>query len=153
QTSSHPDRRIEPMREDTTELTGVGEIAALLGQGTEYTGTLAFEGRVRIEGRFRGEIRSDGVLVLGEGAHVDGDVEVGSLIVRGGILKGNVRASQAVELHAKGAIVGDIHAPQVFIARGARFEGRCTMEQGEQHDLPEDKLLDEGPNLVADVER
>ena len=37
-------------------LTGLGEIHALLGRGTEFEGVLAFEGRVRIDGRFKGRI-------------------------------------------------------------------------------------------------
>ena len=41
------------------------ELTALLGEGTEFEGKLHFEGRVRIDGAFRGEIRSDDVLVIG----------------------------------------------------------------------------------------
>lgn len=110
------------------DLTGLGEINALLGRGTEYEGKLSFEGRVRIDGVFRGEIFSDDVLILGEGAEVHAAVEVGTLIVRGGKLWGNVRARQLVEIHAPGEVHGDIHAPQLFIDKGVVFEGRCTMD-------------------------
>ena len=44
------------------------EITALLGHGTEFEGKLHFAGRVRIDGAFRGEIRGEGVLIVGEGA-------------------------------------------------------------------------------------
>ena len=44
----------------TTHDMPAGEITALLGRGTEFTGKLAFDGKVRIDGTFRGEIFSDG---------------------------------------------------------------------------------------------
>jgi len=120
------------------DLTGLGEIHALLGRGTEFEGVLAFEGRVRIDGRFRGRVYSDGVLILGDGAEVDAEIEVGTLIVRGGTLRGNVVARQLVEIHAEGAVHGDIQAPQIDIDKGCVFEGKCTMteEQPEPDEPP-----------------
>lgn len=112
------------------DLTALGEIHALLGRGTEFEGVLAFEGRVRIDGRFKGRIHSDGILVLGDGAEVEADVEVGTLIVRGGTLRGNVAARQLIEIHAEGRVHGDITAPQIDIDKGCIFEGKCTMTGG-----------------------
>jgi cytoskeletal protein CcmA (bactofilin family) len=109
------------------DLSGVGELQALLGQGAEFDGKLVFQGRVRIEGRFRGEIRSDDVLVLGPSAEVRADIQVGTLIVRGGSLWGQVRAKRLVEIYAPSRVYGDIEAPQVFLDKGALFEGQCTM--------------------------
>lgn len=109
------------------DLTGIGEIQALLGRGTRFDGKLTFEGRVRIDGALKGAIFGDGVLVIGEGAEVEADVEVGTLIVRGGTLRGNVAARQLIEIHAEGAVYGDIQAPEIDIAKGCVFEGRCTM--------------------------
>jgi cytoskeletal protein CcmA (bactofilin family) len=103
------------------------ELNALLGRGTRYTGKLHFEGRVRIEGQFEGEIRGQDVLVIGEGAEIDGDIEVGSCIVTGGVIRANIRARDAIELHAPATVHGDLHAPNVFIDRGVTFEGNCKM--------------------------
>lgn len=109
------------------DLTGLGEIHALLGRGAKFEGKLTFEGRVRIEGELSGEILGDGVLVIGDGADVRASVEVGTLIVRGGVLRGNVTARQLIEIHPEGAVHGDIQAPEIDIAKGCVFEGRCTM--------------------------
>jgi cytoskeletal protein CcmA (bactofilin family) len=109
------------------DLTGVGELQALLGQGAEFEGALVFQGRIRIEGRFKGTIRSEDVLILGPAAEVRADVQVGTLIVRGGTLRGDVRASRLVEIYAPGQVHGNIEAPQMFLEKGARFEGQCTM--------------------------
>jgi cytoskeletal protein CcmA (bactofilin family) len=103
------------------------ELNALLGRGTSYDGKLHFEGRIRIEGRFRGEIRGDDILVIGEGAEVEGAIEVGVCIVMGGKVQASIRASKAIELHVPAIVRGDLHAPAIFIDRGVQFEGNCRM--------------------------
>ena len=57
------------------------EITALLGRGTHFEGKLFFEGRIRVDGSFRGEIRGDDVLIIGDGAQVVGEIEVSTCIV------------------------------------------------------------------------
>jgi cytoskeletal protein CcmA (bactofilin family) len=103
------------------------EITALLGRGTEFEGKLHFEGRVRIDGVFKGEIRSDDTLVVGEGAEIHAEIDVATVIVRGGTIRGNVRAKTAVEIFAPGKVVGNLESPSVFIERGVEFQGSCRM--------------------------
>lgn len=108
-----------------------GEIAALLGRGTEFRGKLVFEGRVRIDGRLVGEVHGDGMLVVGEGAEVAAEVDVASLLVlAGGTVRGGVRARELVELHAESRVVGDIETPRLFVDKGAHFDGHCRMNDG-----------------------
>ncbi len=104
------------------------EITALLGKGTRFEGKLHFEGRVRIDGNFKGEIKSDDTLVIGDGAEVHAEIDVATVIVRGGIVHGNVRAKTALEVHAPGKLVGNIHSPSIFIDRGVEFQGSCRMD-------------------------
>jgi cytoskeletal protein CcmA (bactofilin family) len=111
------------------------EINALLGRGTHFEGKLIFEGRVRIEGGFKGEIRGDDVLVIGEGAVVSGDVRVATCIVTGGEVDASIRARDAIELHAPSRVTGSLHAPAIFIDRGVMFEGSCKMAPLEEDDL------------------
>jgi len=103
------------------------EINALLGRGTHFEGKLYFEGRVRIDGGFKGEIRGDDVLVIGEGAMVAGEVHVATCIVTGGEVEANIRARDAIELYAPSKVTGALHAPAIFIDRGVKFEGSCKM--------------------------
>lgn len=111
------------------DLSGIGELQALLGQGAEFEGKLVFEGRVRIDGKLRGEIWSDDVLILGPTAEVHARIDVGTLIVRGGSLWGDVRAKRLVEIYAPGRVHGAIEAPQMFLDKGASFDGKCTMPE------------------------
>jgi cytoskeletal protein CcmA (bactofilin family) len=104
------------------------EITALLGRGTRFEGKLHFEGRVRIDGTFKGEIKSEDTLIIGDGAEVHAEIEVATVIVRGGIVHGNVKARSGIEIHAPGKLYGNIHSPSVFIDRGVEFQGNCRMD-------------------------
>jgi cytoskeletal protein CcmA (bactofilin family) len=104
------------------------EITALLGRGTRFEGKLHFEGKVRIDGIFKGEIKSDDTLIIGDGAEVHAEVECSTVIVRGGTVHGNVRAKQSLELHAPAKLIGNIQSPSIFIDRGVEFQGSCRMD-------------------------
>ena len=113
------------------------EITALLGRGTRFEGKLHFEGRVRIDGFFEGVIRSDDTLVIGDGAEVRAAIEVATVIVRGGVVHGDIRRRGAPGIHAPAKVYGDIQSPSVFIDRGVEFRGSCRMEPlGEPTDEP-----------------
>jgi cytoskeletal protein CcmA (bactofilin family) len=112
------------------------EITALLGRGTTFEGKLHFEGRVRIDGIFKGEIKSDDTLVIGDGAEVHAEIDVATVIVRGGVVHGNVRAKTAIEVHAPGKLVGNIQSPSVFIDRGVEFQGSCRMDPIDEKKAP-----------------
>ncbi len=103
------------------------ELTALLGRGTRFEGKLHFEGRVRIDGSFSGDILSDDTLVVGEGAVVDGDILAGTVIIRGGKVKANVRAIRAIELYVPAEVSGNLQAPEIFIDKGVHFTGNCMM--------------------------
>jgi cytoskeletal protein CcmA (bactofilin family) len=105
----------------------MGEITTLLGRGATFEGKLTFEGTVRIDGRFRGEVFTDDVLVIGEGAIVEAEIDVGEVIIQGTVV-GNIKAKRSIEIHAPGRVKGDIHTPSLQIDKGVIFEGRSFME-------------------------
>ena len=104
-----------------------GEITTLLGRGATFEGKLTFDGTVRIDGRFKGEVFSDDTLVIGEGAIVEAEVDVGEVIIQGTVI-GNIKAKRSIEIHAPGRVKGDIHTPSLQIDKGVIFEGRSFME-------------------------
>jgi cytoskeletal protein CcmA (bactofilin family) len=105
-----------------------GEITTLLGRGATFEGKLTFEGTVRIDGRFKGEVFTDDVLVIGEGAVVEATIDVGEVIIQGTVI-GNITAKRSIEIHAPGRVKGDLHTPSLQIDKGVMFEGRSFMEQ------------------------
>ena len=104
-----------------------GEITTLLGRGAAFEGNLTFDGTVRIDGRFKGEVFSDDVLVIGEGAHVEAEIDIGEVIVQGTVV-GNIKAKRSIEIHAPGRVKGDLHTPSLQVDKGVIFEGRSFME-------------------------
>lgn len=114
----------------------VDEITALLGPGTEFTGKLIFKGTVRIDGFFNGEIISDDILIIGEGAEVKAQIQAGTVIVKGGIVVGDITASNVVEIHSPGKLTGNITAKSLFIDKGVVFEGECKMVRQKAEDIP-----------------
>ncbi len=105
----------------------VSEISTLLGRGTTFEGKLTFEGTVRIDGKLKGTVFSDDVLIIGEGAHVEADIDIGEIIIQG-TLVGNVHARRGIEVLAPGRVKGDLHTPSLQIEKGVIFEGRSFME-------------------------
>jgi cytoskeletal protein CcmA (bactofilin family) len=105
----------------------MGEITTLLGRGASFEGKLTFEGTVRVDGRFKGEVFSDDTLVIGEGAVVEAEIDIGEIIIQGTV-NGNIKAKRSIEIHAPGRVKGDIHTPSLQIDKGVIFEGRSFME-------------------------
>ena len=124
------EREMAILRKDEVSSLGreaSSNINALLGKGSEFEGKLTFEGTVRIAGRFSGEIFSEETLVVGEGAKLRAELNVGTLVLYGEII-GNVRAHHAVELHSPARLLGNIQTPSLMIEAGVVFEGTSKME-------------------------
>jgi cytoskeletal protein CcmA (bactofilin family) len=106
--------------------TSGGELNALLGRGSEFDGKLTFEGTVRIDGTFSGEISTSDTLIVGDGAKVSAEITCGTLIVHGEIT-GNINATVSVELHKPARVKGDVTTPALVIERGVFFQGTSKM--------------------------
>jgi len=109
------------------ELGSAQPVTTLLGKGSEFEGKLSFEGTVRVDGKLTGEIFTDDVLIVGEGAEVNAEVTVGAIVVQGTV-RGNIMAKRSVEIHSPGKIKGNINTPSLFIEKGVFFDGHCQMD-------------------------
>jgi cytoskeletal protein CcmA (bactofilin family) len=102
------------------------KVIAFLGNKAEFEGNLSYHGAVRIDGHFKGEISSDGTLIVGEKALIEGNIHCSHVVVNGEV-QGNITANERVAIHAPGKVFGDIFAPGVVIGEGVIFEGRTHM--------------------------
>ena len=103
------------------------EINAFLGTNTAFDGKLSFSGAVRIDGRFKGEIHTEGTLIIGETAVIECDIFVSHIVISGEV-RGNITAHSRIEIKAPGKVFGNIEAPAVVINEGVLFEGSCKMK-------------------------
>ncbi len=103
-------------------------LAMLLGPGTAVEGTIAFKDTVRLEGSVNGKISSsDGTVIIGETAEVQGDIMVNIAIIRGKVT-GKIEARTRIEVYPPARIEGDIQSRAVSIQSGVIFNGKCTMK-------------------------
>lgn len=98
----------------------------IINEDASFEGKLIFEGNVIVNGKFRGEIVSNGTLTVGRTGCVEGNIEIGSIIILGEV-RGNIAAKQKIEINAPSVVRGDISAPSLVIKEGAVFEGNCSM--------------------------
>lgn len=100
---------------------------------------MSFEGAVRIDGKFTGQIRGEGMIIVGEKGKVQAEIEAGVVMVRGEI-HGIIRAKNRIEAYAPARIFGDLHAPVLVFGEGVIFEGTSHMTsdlpKGDNHKAP-----------------
>lgn len=103
-------------------------VTGVIDKGCEFEGKLCFEGTLRINGTFRGEVYTPDTLIIGEDARVTGEIDAGVVIICGEV-SGNVRAKHRVEIHTPAIFRGDILTPSLSVDEGVIFEGSSKMVQ------------------------
>ena len=103
-----------------------GDLNGFLDRGSSFKGELEFEDTMRIDGKFNGRIRSKNELIVGESAHIEGEIHVGRIAISGTVV-GKIQADQRVEIHRNGKVYSDIDTPALIIEEGAIFQGNCVM--------------------------
>lgn len=114
-------------KKDMKKIGSEKEINAFLGCDTEFTGKLVFNGAVRMDGKFTGEIFSTGNLIIGESAVINAEIKVDGIVISGSV-SGNIIAGSKIELYPPGKLFGDIRTPVLVVSEGVIFEGNCQME-------------------------
>jgi cytoskeletal protein CcmA (bactofilin family) len=94
--------------------------------GTHIEGTLELDGEVKLEGHIKGKVTGTGVVTVGEQANLQADV-VAPIVIVHGVVRGEMHASDRLELHRTAKVKGSIRAARIRIDEGAVFEGECRM--------------------------
>jgi cytoskeletal protein CcmA (bactofilin family) len=109
-----------------SEILSDEDFDTILSQNINFFGTLNFEKPFIIRGKVSGEIKARGLLLVDEDAVVNADINTSRVIIRG-YVKGDIIASEKIELNATGMLEGNLTAPEVFMETGCVFNGRCKM--------------------------
>jgi len=112
------------------------KITGFFDKDTEIDGNLTFKGSFRIDGHFKGKIDSESILIIGEKGKVEADVNIGYIIINGEI-KGNIQATEKVEINATGRVIGSVITPKLIVEEGAYLETSC--QTSDQIPLPKTK--------------
>lgn len=103
-----------------------GNITAIIEEGSKFEGNLSFLGMARISGIVNGSIFSNDTVVISEGAMVNADINA-SIILISGTVKGNLKASNRVEIRKPARFEGTIAAPSLIVEEGVIFHGTTKM--------------------------
>lgn len=125
-TSEQNDKKWESMMEQGAYT--------FLGKGVDFKGKAKFDGSVRIDGHFDGQIISQDTLVIGEQGVIKGEIVCENFICSGKI-EGNIVAAQKIQLLKPAVLIGNVRAPAFSVEEGVVFQGTCDMGASGLDDL------------------
>ena len=125
-----------------------------IGQSICIRGELTGDEDLTIEGKVEGKIDlQDHNLTIGPKGRIQAEIRAKIIVIRGEV-SGNVHAGDKVELAETGRVVGDIVAPRIVIADGARFKGTVDMsgDSSSSKSVPAPKVSANAPVITDGVE-
>ena len=108
----------------------------LVGPNIIIDGTLSGSEPVLIEGTIRGKVNLASDLRVGTKARVEATIHARNVIVEGKVT-GDISADDRVELVASATVDGNIKAPKIVVAEGAKFRGAVDMGSARPRDNEE----------------
>ena len=111
--------------------TGSANPKVIIGKSIVVKGELSGSEDLTVEGQVEGKIAlKQHVLTVGVHGRIRAQVFAKSVVVLGEVI-GNIEATEKVTIRNEGTVEGDIKAPRVAIAEGAKFRGGIDMQQGQ----------------------
>ena len=99
-------------------------INTIIGKGSAISGNMKVNGFIRVDGDIDGSLETDGNVIVGENARIRGNLTAKSVIF-GGIIKGNIKASESVKILSEAAVIGDVLSRKVQVDGSAIMHGHC----------------------------
>jgi len=104
-------------------------IDTLVGPNSKVKGDLAFCGRCHVDGVVKGNVSADSnshsAISIAEDGSVEGGVTVPYVVLHG-VVKGDVVASQRVELGPTARVIGNVYYNLIEMAIGAEINGKLV---------------------------
>ena len=107
-------------------MNATGSSKNVLNSDVEIKGNIKFSGELTLDGKLEGEIHTDGILQLGDGAVVNGNINAQSVVIRGKV-HGNINAKEKIEIKSKAELFGDIRASKLVIEEGVTYVGKTEV--------------------------
>ncbi len=106
-------------------------INTVIGAGTEFVGDLKTKDTARIDGVIKGNIQSEGTIIIGTNGHVEGNIQAVEVSIAG-MIKGDMTATNRIEILSSAHIEGNITTKSLCIDEHAVFQGVCNMNRMEE---------------------
>ncbi len=129
QSGDNPPRSTQKRGRSASESKGEKNMASI-GQSIVFKGELSGDEDLEIDGQVEGSVHLDNnELIVGANGHLKAEVNAKSIIVIGRV-KGNLTATERIEIQSTGIVEGDIRAPKLLIQEGAVLNGGIDMSSG-----------------------
>jgi len=110
-------------------------VKSFVGSDTRVHGDIEFIGGLHVDGYVKGNVEGikdeKAVLSISESGCVEGSVVVPHLLLNG-IVRGDVRATERIELGAGARVIGNVQYKLIEMAIGAEVNGKLVHENERQ---------------------
>ena len=129
-------------------------VDTLVGSNSKVNGDLNFEGGCHVDGTVKGNVSADpessSALSVSEDGTVEGGVTVPYVVLHG-IVRGDVCASQRVELGPTARVIGNVYYNLIEMAIGAEINGKLVHQpEGQVPLLEQTSRIDESAAVAAE---
>jgi cytoskeletal protein CcmA (bactofilin family) len=129
-------------------------VETIVGPNSEINGDIKFEGWCHVDGTVNGNVTADSdsksQLSVSEDANIDGGVTVPNVRLNG-IVRGDVFASQRVELGSTARVIGNVYYNLIEMAIGAEINGKLVHQpEGQVALLEQTARIDESVALASE---
>ena len=108
------------------DVNNLNNAETVIGESVQVKGNFESNGNIIINGLLEGEIKTKGVILVGEKAKITANVEAEEIAVKGEII-GNLKVSGYLSIKSSAKIFGDIKCLQISIEKGAEINGKVTI--------------------------
>jgi cytoskeletal protein CcmA (bactofilin family) len=111
-------------------------VHSIIGEGTCFRGEFDLKGLLRIDGDFSGVIRTQDKILVSRNGRAECTMYAREVTI-GGLVKGDIFATEKVEILSTGMVIGCIEAPRLIVQDGVIFHGSCRVNK-EEHEKESD---------------
>jgi len=120
-------------------------VETLIGAGTVIKGDLSFSGGLHVDGTVQGSIvaapGAEAMLVVSEKGTIEGEVRAPHVVINGN-MRGDIVASERIELASQARVQGNIYYKLLEMAAGAQVNGQIVREEEPRKQLPKPEAAD-----------
>lgn len=98
----------------------------IIAEGVRIRGNISVEANIWLDGVVEGSVHTKGELSLGQNGIVNGNVS-GTIVLVGGAVTGNIKASVKLIILSTGRIIGDVDTAGLAVEDGGSLSGQVRM--------------------------
>lgn len=113
-------------------------VNSIVGSGTHFRGHIELSGLLRIDGDFSGSVKTQGKVIVGRGGRADCSIDAHTVVI-GGIVRGNIYATDKVIALESAIIIGNIYATRLIAEDGVLIDAGLMIsgsEEAERKEMP-----------------